>query len=76
MIAGLEERVLGEVVAVAALDRLRLAGIERAVVVHLDRIVGEELGPPHGVVPAATASTTRGPPQPGSRPGVSGAACD
>ena len=44
VIAGLDERVLGEVVAVAALDRLGLAGVDRAIVVHLQRVVREERG--------------------------------
>jgi hypothetical protein len=44
VIAGLDERVLAEVVGVAAVDGLRLAGIERAIVVHLERVVREEHG--------------------------------
>ena len=39
---GLQERVLGEVVAVAALDRRGTARVEGPVVVHLDRVVGIE----------------------------------
>ena len=42
VVAGLDERVLGEVVAVAAIDRLGLAGVERTIVVHLQRVVREE----------------------------------
>jgi hypothetical protein len=42
MIARLEERLLGEVVGIAALDRRGLAGVECAVVVDLQRIVREE----------------------------------
>ncbi len=41
MIAGLDERLLREVVSVAALDAFRFAGVEGAVVVHLQRVVGE-----------------------------------
>ena len=46
-IAGLAESVLGEVVAVAALDRLDAAGVDGAVVVDLQRIVGQEAGRRH-----------------------------
>ena len=42
-IAWTEEGVVGEVVAVAALDRLRRSGVQRAIVVDLDRVVREEL---------------------------------